>query len=176
MLYVFEDYTLDMRRYELRRAGSPVSLDRQVFEVLAYLLAHPDQVVTRQELFTHLWPERCVSDAALERCITVARRALGDNGREQRCIKTVHGRGYRFVAAVATHPDAEPRPLALASPLPPPSQGLTRGGLLKSSAVTSLLTAYCGVCKDPQPQGGKSCFARPVSTNGGQPSCSIWRI
>jgi DNA-binding winged helix-turn-helix (wHTH) protein len=119
MLYVFEDYTLDMRRYELRRAGSPVSLDRQVFEVLAYLLAHPDQVVTRQELFTHLWPERCVSDAALERCITVVRRALGDNGREQCCIKTVHGRGYRFVAAVATHPDAEPRPLALASPLPP---------------------------------------------------------
>src|SRR4029450_2883365 len=121
MLYVFEDYTLDMRRYELRRAGSPVSLDRQVFEVLAYLLAHPDQVVTRQELFTHLWPERCGSDVALERCITVARRALGDNEREQRCIKTVHGRGYRFVAAVAPHPDAEPRPLALASPLPPPS-------------------------------------------------------
>src|SRR5438094_7320931 len=101
MLYVFEDYTLDTRRYELRRAGDLVPLDRQVFEVLAYLLAHPDQVVTRQELFTHLWPERFVSDAALERCITVARRALGDNGREPRCIKTVHGRGYRFVAAVA---------------------------------------------------------------------------
>jgi hypothetical protein len=58
----------------------------------------------------------------------------------------------------------------------PPTSLLTRGGLLKSSAVTSLLTAYCGVCKDPQPKGGKSCFARPVSTNGGQPSCSIWRI
>jgi DNA-binding winged helix-turn-helix (wHTH) protein/tetratricopeptide (TPR) repeat protein len=119
MLYIFEDYTLDTRRYELRRAVDLVPLDCQVFEVLAYLLAHPDQVVTRQELFTHLWPERCVSDAALERCITVARRALGDNGREQRCIKTVHGRGYRFVAAVATRPDAEPRPLALASPLAP---------------------------------------------------------
>jgi DNA-binding winged helix-turn-helix (wHTH) protein len=119
MLYVFEAYTLDTRRYELRRAGELVPLDRQVFEVLAYLLAHPDQVVTRQELFTHLWPERFVSDAALERCITVARRALGDNGREQRCIKTVHGRSYRFVATVATRPDAEPRPLALASPLAP---------------------------------------------------------
>ena len=119
MLYIFGDYTLDTRRYELRRAGELVPLDRQVFEVLAYLLAHPDQVVTRQELFTHLWPERFVSDAALERCITVARRALGDNGREQRCIKTLHGRGYRFVAAVATRPDAEPRPLALASPLAP---------------------------------------------------------
>jgi DNA-binding winged helix-turn-helix (wHTH) protein len=117
MLYVFEDCTLDTRRYELRRAGSLVPLDRQVFEVLTYLLAHADQVVTRQELFAHLWPERFVSDAALERCITVARRALGDNGREQRCIKTVHGLGYRFVAAVATRPEAEPRPPALESPL-----------------------------------------------------------
>jgi DNA-binding winged helix-turn-helix (wHTH) protein len=117
MLYVFEDYTLDTHCYELRRAGELVPLDRQVFEVLAYLLARPDQVVTRQQLRTHLWPERFVSDAALERCITVARRALGDNGREQRCIRTLHGRGYRFVAAVATRPDIEPRPLALASPL-----------------------------------------------------------
>src|SRR5262249_38112116 len=119
MLYVFEDCTLDTRRYELRRAGSLVPLDRQVFEVLAYLLAHADRVVTRQELFTHLWPQRFVSDAALERCITVARRALGDNGREQRCIKTLHGLGYRFVAAVATRPDAALRPLAPASPLAP---------------------------------------------------------
>jgi len=119
MLYVFGDYTLDTRRYELRRAGGLVPLDRQVFEMLVYLLAHPDQVVSRQELFTHLWPERLVTDAALERCITVARRALGDNGREQRCIKTVHGRGYRFVAAVEARPDEEPRPLASASPLAP---------------------------------------------------------
>jgi DNA-binding winged helix-turn-helix (wHTH) protein/tetratricopeptide (TPR) repeat protein len=121
MLYVFEDCTLDTRRYELRRAGSLVALDHQVFEVLAYLLAHADQVVSRQELFAHLWPQRFVSDAALERCIAVARRALGDNGRKQRCIKTVHGLGYRFVAAVATRPDAERRPLAPASPLAPSS-------------------------------------------------------
>src|SRR4029450_13710161 len=119
MLYIFEDYTLDTQRYELRRAGSPVPLDRQVFEVLAYLLAPADRVVNRQGLFTHLWPERFVSDAALERCITVARRALGDNGREQRCIRTLHGRGYRFVAAVATRPDVEPQPLALAPHLTP---------------------------------------------------------
>lgn len=43
MLYVFENYTLDTRCYELRRGGSLVPLDRQVFEVLAYLLAHSDR-------------------------------------------------------------------------------------------------------------------------------------
>lgn len=129
MLYVFGDYTLDTRRYELRRAGGLVPLDRQVFEVLVYLLAHSDQVVSRQELFTHLWPERLVSDAALERCITVARRALGDSGREQRYIKTVHGRGYRFIAAVEARPDSEPRPHARASSLesfPPHTPSATR--------------------------------------------------
>src|SRR5262249_37356228 len=86
VLYVCEDYTLDTRRYELCRAGGLSPLDRQVFEVLAYLLAHPEQVVTRQGLFAHLWPQRFVSDAALERCIAVARRALGDSGRDQRFI------------------------------------------------------------------------------------------
>src|SRR6266702_7610793 len=84
MLYVFEDYTLDTRRDELRRAGALVPLDYQVFQVLAYLLAHPDRVLPRQELFEQLWPVRFVSHAALERCITVARRALGDSGRAQR--------------------------------------------------------------------------------------------
>ena len=81
MQYVFGAYTLDMQRDELRAAGGVVRLDRQVFAVLAYLVQHHDQVVRRQELFEQLWPERFVSDAALERCIAVARRAVGDSGR-----------------------------------------------------------------------------------------------
>jgi predicted ATPase/DNA-binding winged helix-turn-helix (wHTH) protein len=117
MRYIFGDYTLDMRCYELRHAGILVPLDRQVFELLAYLLAHADRVVTRQELFDHLWPHRFVSDAALERCIAVARRALGDSGRAQRCIKTLHGRGYRMIAAVEAYPETVLRPVESAPPL-----------------------------------------------------------
>jgi predicted ATPase/DNA-binding winged helix-turn-helix (wHTH) protein len=114
MLYSFEDCTLDTQRYELRRAGALVPLDRQVFQVLAYLLARADRVISRQELFDHLWPGRFVGDAALERCIAVARRALGDSGRAQRVIKTLHGRGYRVVTAVQACPETVPPPVTLA--------------------------------------------------------------
>src|SRR5438876_1160987 len=100
MQYIFGDYTLDVQRDELHDATGVIQLDRQVFAVLAYLVQHHDQVVRRQELFEQLWPERFVSEAALERCITIARRAVGDSGRRQRVIQTVHGWGYRFVAPV----------------------------------------------------------------------------
>ena len=119
MQYVFGDYTLDVQRDELRDAAGVVQLDRQVFAVLAYLVQHRDQVVRRQELFEQLWPDRFVSDAALERCITVARRAVGDSGRRQQVIQTVHGRGYRFVAPVEECLDAPPGtapPATLPSP------------------------------------------------------------
>jgi DNA-binding winged helix-turn-helix (wHTH) protein len=106
MQYIFGDYRLDMQCYELRGAGGVIALDRQGFAVLAYLIEHRDQVVLRQELFDHLWADRFVSDAALERCIAVIRRAVGDSGRHQRVIQTVHGRGYRFIAPLTGTPSA----------------------------------------------------------------------
>jgi DNA-binding winged helix-turn-helix (wHTH) protein/tetratricopeptide (TPR) repeat protein len=102
MLYVIGDYTLDTRRYELRRAGELIALRPKVFHVLAYLIEHRDRVVPKQELFEHLWPERFVSDVTLDSCITEARRALGDDGRTQHTIQTRRGHGYRFVAVVDT--------------------------------------------------------------------------
>jgi DNA-binding winged helix-turn-helix (wHTH) protein len=100
MRYVFEEYELDDRRYELRYAGKAVKLEPQVFNVLAYLIQHRDRVVTKEELFAQLWPGRFISEATLTSRLTAARRAIGDRGREQRLIQTVHGRGYRFIAAV----------------------------------------------------------------------------
>ena len=100
MLYVFDDYALDLPCYELRHAGQPQPLEPQAFNVLLYLLQHRDRVVTKTELLEHLWPDQYVGDAALAQRLTAVRRALGDSGRRQHLIKTVHGRGYRFVAAV----------------------------------------------------------------------------
>ncbi len=100
MIYAFEDYVLDMQCYELRRAGIPCKLEPQAFNVLAYLLAHRDRVVTKDELLEHLWPDQHVGDASLAQRLTAVRKALGDSGRAQRLIKTVHGRGYRFIAPV----------------------------------------------------------------------------
>ena len=78
MLHIFGEYTLDTQLYELRRAGERIPLGPQVFNVLAYLVQHHYRVVPKQELFERLWPGQFVGDDALERCIRVVRRALGD--------------------------------------------------------------------------------------------------
>jgi DNA-binding winged helix-turn-helix (wHTH) protein/predicted ATPase len=100
MLYSFDEYELDLQRYELRYAGKRVKLEPQVFNVLVYLIQQHDRVVTKEELLEQLWPGRFVSEASLTSRLMAARRAIGDRGREQRLIQTVHGRGYRFIAPV----------------------------------------------------------------------------
>ena len=96
----FGDCELSVERIELRRGGEIVDLEPQVFDVLAYLLRHRERVVPKTELFDQIWGNRFVSESALSSRIKSARRAVGDTGRDQRIIKTIYGRGYRFVADV----------------------------------------------------------------------------
>jgi DNA-binding winged helix-turn-helix (wHTH) protein len=100
MRYVFGEYELDTQTYELRQAGTPLQIEPQAFKVLAYLIQHHHRTVTRQELLEHLWPEPFTSEAVLSYCIMTARKAVGDSGRVQRVIKTIHGRGFRFIATL----------------------------------------------------------------------------
>jgi pimeloyl-ACP methyl ester carboxylesterase len=100
MIYAFGDYELDTELYELRHRGVARPLEPQAFDLLALLVRHHDRVVSKDELIAHIWPERFISEAALTTRVMEARKALGDSGREQRYIRTVHGRGYRFVGEV----------------------------------------------------------------------------
>ena len=100
MQYLFGDYALDTSRCELHRTSKRVQLRPKVFDVLGYLIAHRDRVVSQQDLLDHLWPQQFIGEATLKSCIKEARRAVGDTGKAQRIIQTLHGRGYRFVAAV----------------------------------------------------------------------------
>jgi DNA-binding winged helix-turn-helix (wHTH) protein/class 3 adenylate cyclase len=100
MRYYFGAYVLDTRRYELQRAGVPQALRPKAFAVLAYLLAHRDRVVTKQELLEQVWPGLFVAETTLASCILEVRRALGDSGATPQVVQTVRGRGYRFVAPV----------------------------------------------------------------------------
>jgi class 3 adenylate cyclase/predicted ATPase len=102
MRYLFGDCCLDTARYELHRAGVRIPLRSKVFHLLAYLITHRDRVVLKDELIAHLWPEQFVGDTVLKSCILTARKAVGDAGRAQRVIQTLHGRGYRFVAEIRT--------------------------------------------------------------------------
>jgi pimeloyl-ACP methyl ester carboxylesterase/DNA-binding winged helix-turn-helix (wHTH) protein len=99
-VYVFDGCDLDPARVELRRDGEPVHVEPQVFDVLAFLLAHHDRVVSKSELLDHVWGSRFVSDSTLTSRVKAARRAIGDDGTSQRLIATVHGVGYRFVGEV----------------------------------------------------------------------------
>ena len=93
----FSDCVLDLERLELRRAGSPVEIEPQVFEVLAHLIRNQDRVVGADELFEVVWHGRIVSLSTLTSRISAARNAIGDTGSEQKLIKTIPRRGYRFV-------------------------------------------------------------------------------
>src|SRR5262247_2394432 len=109
MQYLFGEYALYTSRCELRRAGRRIPLRPKVFDVLRYLIVHRDRVIAQHEFLEHLWPEQFVGEATLKSCIKEARRAVGDTGQAQRCIQTLHGRGYRFVATVE---EASERPPA----------------------------------------------------------------
>ena len=99
-MLVFGDVEVDTDRFEVRRSSEPVAVEPQVFDLLVYLIEHRDRVVTKAELLDNVWGDRFVSESALTSRIKAVRRAVGDDGRAQKIVHTVHGRGYRFVADV----------------------------------------------------------------------------
>jgi DNA-binding winged helix-turn-helix (wHTH) protein len=109
-------FELDLKTAELRKRGTRVALQEQPFQVLAILLAHPGDLVTREELRAALWPEAVFVDFdhGLNKAVGKIRRALGDLADSPRFIETLERRGYRFIAAVERAGDA-------GSPSPPAS-------------------------------------------------------
>ncbi|HVC51593.1 MAG TPA: winged helix-turn-helix domain-containing protein [Stellaceae bacterium] len=100
MRYDFEQYSLDVERHELRRAGAQIAIEPQVFDLIVYLLRNRERVVSRDELIVGIWGGRIVSDSAVTTRINAARRALGDTGAAQTVIRTVPRKGVRFIADV----------------------------------------------------------------------------
>ncbi len=100
MRYGFEDFDLDLDRFELRRAGQPCHVEPRAFDVLLHLVRSHGRVVTKDELLEAVWGHQFVSESALTTRIKALRRVLGDDGRDQRVIRTVRGRGYEFIAPV----------------------------------------------------------------------------
>src|SRR5882724_8199181 len=124
--YLFEEYAFDTDRRELHRGADVVCVAPQVFDLLDYLIRNRERVVSKDDLINAIWNGRIVSDAALTTRLNAARSALGDSGEEQRLIKTLPRKGFRFVgpvreaqgaggAATADNPGQPPKP-ALALP------------------------------------------------------------
>jgi adenylate cyclase len=98
----FADYELDSDRHRLSRGGRELHAEPKVLSVLSYLVEHRDRVVPKEELLDELWEERHVSESALTRVIRDLRRLLDDSSSEPRFIRTVYGKGFLFIAGVAT--------------------------------------------------------------------------
>jgi TolB-like protein/DNA-binding winged helix-turn-helix (wHTH) protein len=98
--YRFAQFEIDPSRHELLRVGVSVHIEPQVFDLMVHLVRNRDRIVSKDELIETIWNGRVISEAALSSRINGARRALGDNGNDQNFIKTLHKRGFRFVANV----------------------------------------------------------------------------
>jgi len=101
----FGSCTLDPDRRELRRDGDAAHLSPHAFDLLALLVAHRPRAVSKDELFDRLWPDRFVTEASLASLVAEIRRELGDDAREPRFVRTVHGFGYAFTDETAAEPD-----------------------------------------------------------------------
>jgi len=130
----FSDCELDIGRHELRRAGQVVAIEPQVFDVLVYLARNGDRLVTKNELLDEIWGDRFVSESALTSRIKSARRAVGDTGRDQRIIRTIYGRGYRFVAVVEDAAVHEPSTGDSGVVVAPPAEDTPPGHTVSSAA------------------------------------------
>jgi predicted ATPase/DNA-binding winged helix-turn-helix (wHTH) protein len=98
--FQFGEFQLDDRRFTLTGPAGAVHVEPQVFELLHHLMTNHDRVVSKEELLDAIWGDRFVSESALTSRVKAARRAVGDDGQSQQVIRTVHGRGYQFVAGV----------------------------------------------------------------------------
>ena len=116
-------FEADLCSGELYRGGSKIPLQEKPYRILALLLDHPGEVVTREELRRHLWPEGTFVefDEGLDTAVKKLRHALGDSAQNPTFIQTIPRRGYRFIAPVSkgalpallppvVHPPAQPTP------------------------------------------------------------------
>jgi len=98
--YTFENCTFDTDRRELYRGADVITIAPQVFDLLDYLIRNREHVVSKDDLINAIWKGRIVSDSALTTRLNVARSVIGDSGEEQRLIKTLPRKGFRFVGPV----------------------------------------------------------------------------
>ncbi|MCI0356517.1 MAG: AAA family ATPase, partial [Acidobacteria bacterium] len=156
--WCFEAFRLDPANACLWRGAQAVALPPKAFDVLHYLVTHPDRLVSKDELLNAVWPETAVTDAVVRVAIGALRKALGDTAQAPRYIATVPRRGYRFLAPVTPaappaevpSPASSPPPLATTQPWsPPPATRL----LVGREAVLSRLHAALAQARQGQRQG-----------------------
>src|SRR5262249_15612288 len=99
--YRFDDFVVDAGRRLLLRGDRPVALNPKAFDLLLTLIENRERVLTKDDLLERVWPNQSVEEGNLPVHVSAVRKALGERRGENRCVVTMPGRGYRFVAEVA---------------------------------------------------------------------------
>jgi TolB-like protein/DNA-binding winged helix-turn-helix (wHTH) protein/Flp pilus assembly protein TadD len=99
-VYRFDDFLADPETWRLSRGGQEIHLEPVVLELLIYLIAHSERLVTRQELMDTVWGDTVISESALTKAVARLREALDDDPAAPRYLETVRSKGYRFVGNV----------------------------------------------------------------------------
>ena len=115
MQFAFADHILDIERRELRRGADLIAVEPQVLDLLIYLVENRDHVVSKDDLIASVWDGRIVSEATLSSRISAARRTIADNGNEQKLIRTIARKGFRFVGSVYMQSNREGPETAVSS-------------------------------------------------------------
>jgi TolB-like protein/tetratricopeptide (TPR) repeat protein len=136
MEFVFGDCVLDGDRRELTRGSETIVVGPRVFDLLIYLVENRNRVASKDDLLDAVWGGRVVSESTITSHINAVRKAIGDNGQDQRFIRTIARKGFRFVADVTqSHPAKE----ALSTPLPPaPDDGVAELALPDRPSIAVL--------------------------------------
>ncbi len=100
MIYKFNNLELDTINYHLLVDGTETPVEPRVFSLIVYLIQNKHKIVSRDDLLDSIWKGRIVSDTSINNSIKSARKVLGDNGQQQAVIKTIHSRGYQFIANI----------------------------------------------------------------------------
>ena len=112
MRYHFENIVLDPDRRELTRGLEAITPGPQVFDLLVHLVLNRERVVSKDDLIEAVWSGRIVSESTLTSHINAVRKAIGDTGEDQRLVRTIARKGYRFVGNVHEGAVAESQPPA----------------------------------------------------------------
>jgi DNA-binding winged helix-turn-helix (wHTH) protein len=116
MIYEFDAYEIDTDKVELRSNGAVLSIEPRPYALLSLLVENRERVVSREEIIEKIWDGRAISDAAISTAIRTLRQVLNDDGAAQKFVRTVRGRGFRFVAAVKLR---SPTPVQVNLPISP---------------------------------------------------------
>ncbi|MBX2868821.1 MAG: response regulator transcription factor [Acidiferrobacterales bacterium] len=99
-LYHFEGFTLDVKQFLVTHNGEPCFMEPKSLDLLIFLVKNRDRVISKDEIMSSVWPGRVVADSTLSTLVKQLRRSLDDNGKDQRLIRTVHGRGFQFIGEI----------------------------------------------------------------------------